>query len=174
MNLTDENILPDYFRKPVLVLGCGNVLMGDDGFGPRIAEILLNEYDIPGHAYVLDIGSSARELLLPLVMGETNVQTVVIIDAVDLPESGRKPGETFEIMIEDIPYKKIDDFSMHQVPSSNLLKELRDHRNIKVVLLVCQVESIPEAVNPGLSGPLKEAVPQMCEMVMDVLQSDPR
>ena len=28
-----EDATPDYCSKPVLILGCGNLLFGDDGFG---------------------------------------------------------------------------------------------------------------------------------------------
>ena len=35
--------LPAWATAEVLVLGCGNPLMGDDGFGPAVAERLLNE-----------------------------------------------------------------------------------------------------------------------------------
>ena len=35
--------LPEYCTARVLVLGCGNPLVGDDGFGPAVAELLLSE-----------------------------------------------------------------------------------------------------------------------------------
>jgi coenzyme F420 hydrogenase subunit delta len=35
--------LPQYCTAGVLVLGCGNPLVGDDGFGPAVAERLLKE-----------------------------------------------------------------------------------------------------------------------------------
>ncbi|MBM4249706.1 MAG: hydrogenase maturation protease [Euryarchaeota archaeon] len=39
----DGGELPDYCTAGVLVLGCGNPLMGDDGFGPAVAELLLGQ-----------------------------------------------------------------------------------------------------------------------------------
>ena len=33
--------IPDIPDKNILVFGCGNILFGDDGFGPRVAEELL-------------------------------------------------------------------------------------------------------------------------------------
>jgi len=41
--LVESSELPDYCTAGVLVLGCGNPLMGDDGFGPAVAERLLEE-----------------------------------------------------------------------------------------------------------------------------------
>ncbi|MGQ9582191.1 MAG: hydrogenase maturation protease [Thermoplasmatota archaeon] len=45
--------LPEYCTARVLVLGCGNPLVGDDGFGPAVAERLLSEMagaSAPGEA----------------------------------------------------------------------------------------------------------------------------
>ncbi|MEE9150522.1 MAG: coenzyme F420 hydrogenase, partial [Thermoplasmata archaeon] len=65
----------------------------------------------------------------------------------------------------DLPENKIDDFSMHQMPTSNLLRELRDLCHVEVRILSCQVKNIPEEVEPGLSDTLKKKVPEICELI---------
>lgn len=156
---------PEWYNKTTLVLGCGNVLMGDDGFGPAVIAELESNYEIPKDVYVLNVGTSAREILFPMVIDETPVDKIIIIDAVDFAGRGYGPGEIFEISIDDIPMVKVDDFSMHQVPSSNLLKELRERRKVKVIVLTCQIKDIPEMVSEGLSKPVQDAVPRMCELI---------
>ncbi|MBI5001431.1 MAG: hydrogenase maturation protease [Euryarchaeota archaeon] len=163
--MTENDCLPDWYTKSTLVLGCGNPLFGDDGFGPAVAAAL-QKRATPEDVHVMDVGISAREVLFPLVVGETLVRNLIIIDAVDFADRGRVPGEIFEVPIDDIPAVKSDDFSMHQVASSNLLRELRDRRNIKVIVLACQTGSIPDHVAPGLSGPVRDAVEKMCEFVL--------
>lgn len=155
--------IPDYCRARVLVLGCGNVLFGDDGFGPAVVEQLKQRYTPPPDVCVVDAGLSAREILFTLVLSDTRPQRVVIVDAVD---AGRSPGEVFEIEIGEIPQKKIDDFSMHQLPTSNLLRELKDLCGVDVVVVSAQVGDIPDSVRPGLSEALREAVPVACERVL--------
>jgi len=157
--------LPDWYRRSTLVLGCGNILFGDDGFGPAAVAALRENYPLPDDVYVMNVGTSAREILFPMVIGETGIEKLIIIDAVDFGDRGRVPGEVFEVPLEEIPVVKTDDFSMHQVPSSNLLRELNDRRKVKVIVLACQVESIPDQVAPGLSKPVQDAVPRMCELV---------
>ena len=39
--------LPEHLEKPILIFGCGNVLFGDDGFGPAVTDALMANYDIP-------------------------------------------------------------------------------------------------------------------------------
>jgi hypothetical protein len=49
----------------------------------------------------------------------------------------------------------------------NMLKELRDLRPLRVVLLAAHPESIPETVRPGLSKKLQLAVPRACDHIVD-------
>ncbi len=43
----DQSALPDFCRKPILILGCGNTLFGDDGFGCAAVEYLETHYALP-------------------------------------------------------------------------------------------------------------------------------
>jgi len=162
--MDDGKDVPEWFGKPILIMGCGNPLLGDDGFGPAVVEAL-RERGVPANVYILNAGSSAREILFPMVVGDTRVERLIIVDAVDLRNRGRVPGEVFEMPVDDLPLVKVDDFSMHQIPSSNLLRDLRDHHKVKVIVLACQIGSIPDYVAPGLSEPVRNAVERMCDMV---------
>ncbi len=158
------NKLPVYCRKQILIAGCGNILFGDDGFGPEVVEYLQAHYCIPENICLADTGTGIRKILFTLTLSESRPETIVIIDAVD---KGRKPGEIFEISLEKMPEEKIDDFSMHQVPSSNLLKELQDFCDVKVVIKACQTKTIPDTIQPGLSHPLQKAVRLMAQEIAD-------
>ncbi len=156
--------LPVYCRKEILIAGCGNRLFGDDGFGPEVVEHLLDNYAIPDSVCLLDVGTGIRKILFTITLSAPRPKTIVIIDAVD---KGRLPGEIFEISLAEVPFEKTDDFSMHQAPSSNLLKELQDSCGVKVRVLACQIESIPEVMTGGLSEPLRKAVPLMARRIAD-------
>lgn len=148
--------LPEFCQKPTLVLGCGNTLFGDDGFGCAVADYLERYYRIPDEVCVLDVGTSVRNLLFTLCLTPTRPKRIVLLDGVDL---GRVPGELVEIDPADIPAVKQNDFSLHQFPTSNLLRELQQECGLEVRMLACQVSSLPEEVNPGLSEAVKRAVP---------------
>ena len=155
--------LPEYCNKSTIIFGCGNILFGDDGFGPTVVEKLIQNYTIPKDVCVINAGTSVRDILFNIELDEKKPDTIVIVDAVDI---GKRPGEIFEIDLDEIPEKKIDDFSMHQMPTSNLLRELRDLCDVEVRILACQVEHIPEEVEPGLSEILKEKVKEMCDKIV--------
>ncbi len=154
--------LPVYCRKKILIVGCGNKLFGDDGFGPEVVEYLTKHFSIPENICLLDVGTGIRKILFNLTLSKSRPEIIVVIDAVD---KGRKPGEIFEISLDEVPKEKIDDFSLHQIPSSNLLKELQDLCSVKVRVMACQVKTIPETVQSGLSKPVKKAVSLMAQRI---------
>ena len=156
--------LPVYCRKEILITGCGNKLFGDDGFGPEVVEYLTDHFNIPENICLLDVGTGVRKILFTISLSEPRPKVIVVIDAVD---KGRKPGEIFDISIDEIPMEKIDDFSIHQVPSSNLLKELQDLCSVRVRVMACQIKSIPETMQSGLSEPVKKAVPLMAQRIAE-------
>ncbi|MBM3705111.1 MAG: coenzyme F420-reducing hydrogenase, FrhD protein [Actinobacteria bacterium] len=159
-----------YESKTVVVLGIGNVLFGDDGFGPEVIEFLQEKYTVPENVVLINAGCSARSILFDILLSEKKPEKIIIIDAFDI---GLKPGKIFEINIDEIPENKIDDFSMHQIPTSNLLKELRDASKIEIKIISCQPENIPETVSMGLSGKISNAIPAVCRLVMKEIKKQP-
>ena len=157
-----EDYIPDYYKKPILVFGCGNILFGDDGFGPAVIDFFLDHFKQPEDTCIMNVETSVRKLLFDIVIGANKPKKIIIVDAVD---KGRTPGEIFEISVDEIPENKIDDFSMHQIPTSNMLKELKDFCHIDVKIFVAQTEFIPDEVDQGISQTLLDAVPRMCELI---------
>ncbi|UCE46770.1 MAG: hydrogenase maturation protease [Phycisphaerales bacterium] len=153
---------PEWYGKSVLILGCGNRLIGDDGFGPAVAQRLTSDFAVPNDVCVFDAGTSVRQILFDTVLSEKKPSKIVIVDAMDC---GRKPGELFCLDIDSLPEIKLDDFSMHQIPTSNLLRELRDICGVEVVVVACQVANPCEIVNPGLSAPVERAVQNAAEIL---------
>ena len=71
--------------KRVCVIGLGNVLMGDDGFGPLAVERFRCEYECGPNVEILDLGTPGLDLA-PYLYG---TDLVVIADSVQADE---KPG----------------------------------------------------------------------------------
>jgi coenzyme F420 hydrogenase subunit delta len=157
VDLEDDAALPDFCRKPTLILGVGNILFGDDGFGCAVVDYIEKNAQVPPHVCILDVGTGVRNLLFTLVISPVRTKRLLVLDAID---AGRAPGELFEIDPSDIPPIKLDDFSMHQIPTSNMLLELKERCGIEVRVLACQTGPLPEEVRPGLSEPVAHAVPE--------------
>jgi hydrogenase maturation protease len=72
----------------ILVLGLGNVLMGDDGFGPAVVRAFEAEYVTGPDVTVIDIGTPGLDLTPWLA----DAGQVIIVDTVkcDLPPGSMK------------------------------------------------------------------------------------
>ncbi|HEV3511855.1 MAG TPA: hydrogenase maturation protease [Candidatus Sulfotelmatobacter sp.] len=159
----DESDLPDFCRQPTVVLGVGNILFGDDGFGCAVVDYLESHYRVPEDVCLLDAGTGVRKLLFTLCLSSMRPQRLLILDAID---AGRSPGEIFEINPAEIPPVKLDDFSLHQLPTSNLLRELQEACGVEVRVLACQTGSLPEEISQGLSETINGAVPRAAEWLV--------
>ena len=60
------------------MIGLGNVLMGDDAFGPWVVQTLLAEHDFPEGVAVEDLGTPGLDLT-PYV---TDLEALVLVDTV--------------------------------------------------------------------------------------------
>jgi coenzyme F420 hydrogenase subunit delta len=147
------------FTSRVVVFGCGNVLFGDDGVGPALISELENDPEIPGDVALLDVGTSIRNLLFDLLLSDRLPKRVIVVDATT--EDDREPGEIWEIDVDHINPKKISDFSMHQFPSTNLLKEIKEKTGVEMKIVVVQTGWIPEEFEEGFSEQVRAAIPEL-------------
>ena len=157
-----DALLPDFCRKPTLILGCGNTLFGDDGFGCELVEYIERTRAVPDAVCLLDVGTGVRKLLFTLCLSPVRPRRILVLDALDV---GGAPGEVLEINPAEIPPVKLDDFSLHQIPTSNLLRELETLCGVEVRVLACQTGPLPDRVLPGLSEAVRAALPVAAEWV---------
>lgn len=76
--------------EKIVVLGIGNILMQDEGFGVRVVEELTRRYTFPDTVEVLDGGTLGMELLR-FIKG---ADRLLIIDAIN---GGSEPGAFFSL-----------------------------------------------------------------------------
>ncbi len=150
-------------QKKILIFGCGNPLMGDDGFGPAVIEHITKTHPQTDDVGFLDAGTSVRDLLFDLLLSREKPDALIIIDAVE--QKGKLAGEISEIELGQVPENKIADYSIHQFPSTNMLREIAQTSQMLVFFYAVQIKSIPDRIKPGLSREVNAAVPKMCRKV---------
>lgn len=160
----ENNFNPEYLKSRILILGCGNPLFGDDGFGPAVIEHIQNNYKLQGDTYLLDAGTGVKDILLSIALSEVKPEKIILIDSLDL---GREPGTIIELHIEDLPEDQTSCYSLHQFPTRNLLTELRDVHKVNINIIACQVGRIPQQVEVGLSEPVKKAIPKVAKIILE-------
>jgi hydrogenase maturation protease len=75
---TTDRLVASDLRPATVVLGLGNVLMGDDGLGPAVARAFEAEYVVPPDVEVVDLGTPGLDLLPWLA----DVDRVILVDTV--------------------------------------------------------------------------------------------
>jgi hydrogenase maturation protease len=133
-------------RKPLAVIGVGNVLFGDDGFGVRVVWAL--QGDPPPGADLIDGGSIGLSLLDFL----TEYRRIILVDAADM----HLPAGTLTAFSDDEVHSLIRDdrLSLH---SADVLGVI----DLAKVLGIAVADVTIIAVQPGFIGPqgsLSEAV----------------
>lgn len=102
-------------RGAVLVLGIGNILWADEGFGVRAVEALHQAYEFPAEVKLMDGGTQGL-YLLPLVQ---DADILVIFDAIDY---GLPAGTLKLVDDHDVPsYLGVKKMSLHQTGFQEVL-----------------------------------------------------
>ncbi len=104
-------------RAPVLVLGLGNTLLGDEGVGVHAVKALVDRHTLPDDVEVVDGGTSGMELL-DIVAGR---ETLIVCDAV---HSDRPPGTVIRLTDDEVPAFFRARVSPHQLGLAELLATL--------------------------------------------------
>ena len=142
-NLHKENCS----ASTVVVFGCGNTLLGDDGFGPTVIDRLRSR-DLTAGLRLVDAGTGLRDHLLDwLLLPGLRPRLVLLVDAVHEP--GRRPGALVERSPRELPAGKRVDLCLHQFPEVNLLDELENECGVAVLLVTVQTEAPGQAPLPA-------------------------
>jgi len=148
--------------KPFLVLGVGNPLWQDDGFGIAVAQRLL-ERGVPPDADVID-GGTMGVYLLPYLEGR---DAVIVVDAV---HNNAPPGEIIRLAAADVPRLPGLRLSEHQVTMQEVLTltDLMESRPRDFLFFGCQPGSLQWG--EPLSEPVEAAIPMVVEQVLEQLR----
>ncbi|CAI2120015.1 Hydrogenase 2 maturation protease [Serratia fonticola] len=147
----------------ILVLGIGNLLLGDEAVGVRIVEALEQRYRLPAHVEVLDGGTSGMELMEMMA----DRDHLIVADAV---LTGAAPGSVAVLYDEEIPALFTRKVSPHQLGLSDVLMALRLTDEFPRRLTLVGV--VPESLEPGigLSAVVSQAIEPALALVLLALQ----
>lgn len=150
-----------------LVVGCGNVLFKDDGFGPMVIHAIEdyfkeNDIEKPEDTQFIDAGTGATHFIFS--MPDDNWKKIIVVDVV---EWNAEPGTLRIFSPYDMPKGKYE--NAHTWPVEEPLHDLAD-RGIEVVIVGCKPGEITAPdVDMGLTEPVEAAIPKAIEMILNEL-----
>ena len=148
----------------VLILGVGNILMGDEGVGVRAVECLKTNYEIPENVEIIDGGTLGFELLDYI----ENKDIVYIIDAVQ--KQDLSPGEVICVDLKSQPNFYNFKISPHQIGISDLLHMATFFDKLPQKIQLIGI--VPQIIEPclELSDVVIAGINKAIEMLIDCLE----
>lgn len=149
----------------VLILGAGNLLLSDEGFGVHAVRYLEQHYRLPECVELFDAGTLG-------LMATHKIEEAARVYILDVVAAEGEPGTVLR-------YAK-DDFMLNRVP----LKLSPHQAGVQEMLLVSELRGrcprdifllgvIPASTEPGetLSPALQQRLPEIAEALVDELRA---
>ncbi|GAF74403.1 unnamed protein product [marine sediment metagenome] len=145
--------LKTLLKGKVVIVGIGNTLRGDDGFGPALIAKLKGKVK----AACIDAGSAPENYTGKII--KERPETILIVDALHL---GKSPGE-FEILKkEDIARMG---FSTHDISPNMFIEYLENETQADIYILGLQPKSV--SFGEEMSNSVKSALTEIADLIKE-------
>ncbi len=152
----------------ILVAGIGNVLLKDDGIGPRLIERIKEK--LPPEVETYDYGNSMIELLHDMA----DFDALIIVDAIS---RGGRPGD---ILVGEVKKDDIEDvdpgkasllmhMSYHEADLESVLALAKALGFLPKKIFLVGVEPGHIGVGTELSAPVKKVLDRLERIVLDIV-----
>jgi hydrogenase maturation protease len=148
-------------KTELLILGIGNILWADEGFGVRCVEAINAAYEFDANVTVLDGGTQGLYLLPYL----EEARRLIVFDAVDY---GKQPGEMVIARDDEVPrFMGAKKMSLHQTGFQEVIAcaSLADRLPESMMLIGVQPEQL-EDFGGSLRDIVKQQIPRAIEVAL--------
>jgi coenzyme F420 hydrogenase subunit delta len=151
----------------IVIVGCGNPLFGDDGFGPAVIEEM-EKLTLPDNVTIMDGGAGAPHFIFNFL--DPNVTKKLIV--VDIADFNAKPGSISKMSGRELkPGAYVDPHSWDGIDQ---LCRVRD--KIDTIVVLCQPAKIIKKgdaeVDIGLSEEVQNAIPKAIQVILGIIGVD--
>ncbi|MEW5937133.1 MAG: hydrogenase maturation protease [Candidatus Thermoplasmatota archaeon] len=151
---------PKPSHKRAAIIGIGNPLMGDDGAGISVLDIIRGSA-LPEGVEVIDMGTGGFSLLHLLA----ELDTAIIVDAVDF---GGAPGEVTTFTPSDVrSAKPCQGLSLHEGDVMKVVSLAQQLGQCPKRVVICAIQPAEIAPGRGLSTWVKEHLPLLAELSLE-------
>lgn len=162
-------ILPEQIRggvttppQNILILGVGNLLLRDDGFGVHLINSL-KDVPLPGNVELLEAGTVSHQLIPRL----HEVDHLIVIDVV---EAGDTPGSLFRFSPYDMKFPVEQKASLHQISLIDVLNMAAlTGTTPKTVIIGVQPKDV-SSWSMELNDELIAVIPRVQELIFEEIK----
>lgn len=152
------------YASEITVLGIGNTILSDEGFGVRVVEFLKKNFIFPENVSLIDGGTLGVELQHFIV----GTKKLLIIDSIN---GGEEPGKIFHLHDGEILKHFTQKISAHEIGIQDILTMLEiTEKKIPVVELIgAQPFNLEAGTN--LSPQMENLLPIFAKKTLEILQT---
>jgi len=148
--------------QKILILGVGNLLLRDDGFGVHLINSL-KDTALPGNVELLEAGTVSHQLIPRL----HEIDHLIVIDVV---EAGDTPGSLFRFSPDDMKYPIEQKSSLHQISLIDVLNMAAlTGKKPRTVIIGVQPKDV-SSWSMELNDELVAVIPRVKELIFEELQ----
>ena len=151
------------YTKEITVLGVGNLILTDEGFGVHVIRYLEEHYEFPDNIQLIDGGTLGMELTHFI----TGTKRLLIVDAVD---GGLSAGSIYRLTGDEIKAHFRQKISAHEVGIEEVLTllELTGRPIEEVIVLGAQPFDMNAGI--GLSEGMEKILPTVVEQAVEIVK----
>ena len=153
-----EEILRNRLKGKIAIIGVGNTMRGDDGFGPELVRRLNGKIE----AECIDAGMSPENYTGKIIKARPDV--VVFLDAVSMDEAA---GTIKILEKEDI--SKVG-FTTHDMPASLIIDYIKTQIDANIFMIGVQAENT--GFDKVMSQEVKERIDYLEKLFKKLLRNE--
>jgi len=153
----------------ILILGIGNILFGDEGIGPHLANLIEDKYSFSSSNHSVDIidGGTLAQRLIPII---TEYDRVILIDCVNVDDG--EIGDIYSFSFDKVPDFITWNGSAHEVEmlqTLQMIEMMGDLPPVKIVGVIPYV--IGEDSTFSMTDEVVKASETMERVIIDEIKS---
>lgn len=145
-----------------VIIGVGNLIMGDEGIGIHVVKELQAENKFSQDVEIIDGGTSSFELQLFIEKSEK----IIIIDAI---KGKKKPGTIYKLSPEKLKRNSSSVTSLHQLNFLHVL-ELSKMRGYNPKVIIYGIEPEKVELSLELSDNIKSMLPKVVKLINEEVE----
>lgn len=145
----------------VLVLGIGNILMSDDGYGCAVINHL-RSLDIPAGVTLIDIGTAAISYCADI----SSAENIIIVDTI---AAGNSPGIIYQLTIEDMNTVTDTFGRFHELSIYTLVRMTQAITGYPQKCVVFGIEPLHFGFSTAISPIVYSTIPRISDLILKLI-----
>ncbi len=150
-------------NRRITILGLGNILLADEGFGVNFVRYIEDKYIFPDNVELIDGGVMGYVLLDIFERSDT----MIVIDCIKLDD---EPGSIFRFTHEEFLTKIPPPTSAHEVKFSDVLIKAEMIGDLPEIIFLCIIPKEYRDMDLEMTNELKSRLPVMEGLLIKELE----